>query len=149
MRRVLVLAIGNTMRGDDGIGWHAAKALTEESTCDDLRVLFCEQLTPDLAEAVSVSERVIFIDSSVNSPAGCVAARRVDPSMKDTESFSHEIGPESLLFWSRALYGTSPEAVLITVGGESFEAGEGLSPSVAKSLPALLACVRERIAGDE
>ena len=147
MARVLILAIGNPMRGDDGVGWHAARALAGEHPGEDVQVLFCEQLTPDLAEPVSASERVVFIDASAVAAAGCIASEPLSPSTEDPGSFSHEISPGCLLGWSKALYGTAPEAVLVTVGGESFETGEGLSASVAKSLPALLACVRKLIAG--
>ena len=112
MAGVLVLAIGNPMRGDDGVGWQAAQALARENPGEDVRILFCEQLTPDLAEPVSMSARVIFIDANVTSPAGCVVSRRLDPSIEDPGSFSHEISPTCLLAWSKALYGASPEAVL-------------------------------------
>ena len=146
MTRVLVLAYGNPLRGDDGIGWHAAQALIPEFDGEDVRVLFCEQLTPDLAEPVARSRRVIFIDASAADEPGRVSCLRLSPSAEPPSSFSHEITPGTLLAFAGALYEAIPEASLVSLGAESFEFGQGLSPSVAKSLPALLACVREQIA---
>ncbi len=146
MPRVLILAYGNPMRGDDGLGWHAAQALAGDADGDEVQVMFSEQLTPDLAEPVSLSRRIIFVDASATSEPGCVASAPVQPSTEPPGSFSHEITPASLLAWAQTLYGASPQAVMISVGGESFELGAGLSAPVAKSLPSLLACVREHIA---
>jgi hydrogenase maturation protease len=145
MTRVLILAYGNPLRGDDGLGWHAAQALAGEIDGETVRVLFCEQLTPDLAETASACRRIIFIDASVSEAPGVVSCRRLKPSSGSPGSFTHEISPEGLLAWTRALFGSTPDASLVSVGAESFEFGQGLSPSVAKSLPALLACVREQV----
>jgi hydrogenase maturation protease len=146
MTRVLVLAYGNPLRGDDGIGWHAAQALAPDSEGEDLRVLFSEQLTPDLAEPVSRSRLVIFVDASVAHEPGSVSCLPLAPSAEPPGSFSHEVTPGSLLSWAKALYGACPEARMVSLGAASFDIGQGLSPSVAKSLPALIACVREQIA---
>ncbi len=145
MARVLVLAFGNPLRGDDGVGWHAAQALAPEFDGEDVRVQYCEQLTPDLAEPVSRSRRVIFIDASAAEEPGRVACLPLVSSAEAPGSFSHEISPSALLAIADALYGTKPKACLVSLGAESFEFGQGLSASVAKSLPALLACVREQI----
>ena len=47
----------------------------------------------------------------------------------------HCLEPRELLAWCLETYGSAPEAVLITVGGHSFEIGETLSREVSQALP--------------
>ena len=49
---VLVVGYGNSLRGDDGIGWHAARLLTDDPRLTGARVLTHHQLAPELAEAL-------------------------------------------------------------------------------------------------
>jgi hydrogenase maturation protease len=149
MTRILILGYGNPMRGDDGAGFQAAQELAETDASEQLEVLPCHQLTPDLAEAVGRCELVIFIDASVQDPPGQICCRRLTPLSAASRAFTHELTPEALLLWAKTLYGSSPGAFLISVGGESFEFGDGLSPAVAQSLPSLLACVRAQVAAPE
>jgi Ni,Fe-hydrogenase maturation factor len=50
------------LRTDDGLGWQVAVELFRTNTSPEVDVLPCHQLTPELAEAVSVAETVLFID---------------------------------------------------------------------------------------
>jgi hydrogenase maturation protease len=143
MRRVLLIGYGNPLCGDDGIGCHAADILAGEHTENPVSVLACRQLTPDLAEPVSLADRVIFVDASVDDAPGHIRTRHVEPGTAGTSAFSHEITPEALLGWTRHLYGAAPEAILVTIGARNLDIGSGYSPEVAGALPALLALIRE------
>ncbi len=145
MTRVLILGYGNPLRGDDGLGWHAARILAETEVAEGVKVLPCAQLTPDLAESVSQAECVIFIDASVQDPPGQLSCRPLTPADARDKAFAHDLTPESLLRWAKELYGATPAGILISLGAEDLEFGEGLSQTVAQSLPALLACVREKV----
>ena len=70
MARVLILGCGNPLRGDDGVGWHAAERLLKRSAELDATIKSCHQLTPELAEPVSKAERVIFIDARIGQTPG-------------------------------------------------------------------------------
>lgn len=61
---VLILAYGNPLRRDDGVGWVIGERLAEMLREDvaDVRVL--HQLTPELAEPISRAGAVIFIDAA-------------------------------------------------------------------------------------
>ena len=65
----LIVAYGNPLRGDDGVGWQAAILLSRELK-DQVQVLTRHQLTPELAETLSEASRVIFIDAAAQGPAG-------------------------------------------------------------------------------
>jgi len=144
---VLVIGYGNPLRGDDGIGWSAANALAEGMQDDRVRIVACIQLTPELAESIAQADRVIFIDASVNLAAGQLRVGRVTRDDRPEESWTHHLDPRSLLLCARVLYGKSPEAVMITMGGASFDCRDELSAAVRERFPSLLARIREQIVG--
>jgi len=142
MARVLIIGYGNPLRSDDGLGWHAAVQLFRNSASRDVEVLPCHQLTPDLAEAVSRADTVLFLDSTHEGGPGELRCREINP-VEGSASFSHHLSPQVVLGIARDLYGAYPHAWLLTVCGGCFEAGEELSAEVAHRLPDLRARVRE------
>lgn len=115
----------------------------DDFSYDNFRCKALHQLTPELAPDVAQADLVIFIDASCDNGPGEVASRRVVPeSSASSTSFSHQLTPEVLLAFAERLYGTCPEAVLLTVGAASFEFGEGLSAEVQAAVPVLLDRIR-------
>ena len=137
---VLILAYGNPLRCDDGLGWHAARQLN--STVSDARVVTCHQLTPELVEDISSADAVFFIDASREGEPGELTCQPVRPS-DDMVRFTHQCSPAVLLALCDQLYGSCPPAFAVSVCGQSFHYGESLSPCVAASLPKLTAIVTE------
>lgn len=143
----LIVAYGNPLRGDDGVGWQAAILLSRELK-DQVQVLTRHQLTPELAETLSEASRVIFIDAAAQGPAGqiqCCSIQRADELT--AQPFTHHVAPADLLTAAHTLYGHAPVGYLITVNGGSFGYTETLSPAVEAALPGVLAQVKE-IVGD-
>ena len=145
MTRVLILGYGNPLRGDDAAGWEAARALAGLEAGDQVEVHALHQLTPEWAESLSRCSRAIFIDASVEDAPGQVSCRRITPLGAKGGTFTHDLTPEILLGMAITLYGACPEALLISIGAESFEPGADLSHAVAQGLPSLIACVREQV----
>lgn len=135
--RVLILACGNTLRRDDGVGpWLAQWA--EEKFRDDpnLRVISRQQWTPDLAEDIANSSFVLFIDCSIESEPGSIRFTRVEPSESNQGLATHHQGAPQLLALARELYSSQPKnALLLTIGAGSTELGETFSPAVTGALP--------------
>jgi len=138
MARVLILGYGNPLRGDDGVGWHAAERLLERSVELQAKVTSCHQLTLELAELVSRAERVIFIDARIGQTPGSVEISEVAAGAPECPTFSHRLDPATLVALAQRLYGRAPEAWILTVTGESFEHTDQLSASVQSSLPELI-----------
>jgi hydrogenase maturation protease len=136
--RALVIGYGNPMRSDDGVGWLAAQHLAQQLPASDVEVIFRHELTPELAEAVSAAQTVVFLDASAKSPPGEVQRLELRPS-STRAAFSHQLSATQLLELSGELYGSVPRAYLFSVGAASFDVGESLSPEVAQALPGLLA----------
>jgi hydrogenase maturation protease len=146
MSRVLVIGYGNTLRGDDGIGWYAARDLSATENAEDFKSIACQQLTPELAKDISESNRTIFIDASVGGCPGAVTIRKLSLNSFGVNSMSHHLNPETLLLLASELYNSHPAAYLITVDGASFGHEEGLSPEVGETLPRLLEYIHSLVA---
>jgi len=135
--RCLILACGNTLREDDGIGPLLAQ-WAEERWRDDARVrVICDhQWTPEMVEDVASAESVVFIDCATDCEAGLVRTMTVAPAGDATKLGTHHLDAAQLLALSKQLYGRMPQrSLLLTVGAGSLELREGLSETVQKALP--------------
>lgn len=141
---MLVLACGNPLREDDGAAWRVAAALCGSGF--DMRCL--QQLGPELAEDVSRAEEVLFLDAREGGEPGAV---RIEALSRAAEGpgLSHALSPGALLLCAERLYGRAPRAALLTLTGERFGHGEGLSPTVQAALPEAIRLARlSSIAGE-
>jgi|SRR5450631_2584516 hydrogenase maturation protease len=135
--RCLILACGNTLCGDDGVGpWLAQWA--EERFHDEagVRVISRQQWTLELAEEIAAADAVLFIDCSVAAEPGAVVVSEVRASAKSEKIDTHHQGASELLGLARDLLSSLPgAAVLLTVGSGSLELGEEFSAAVRAALP--------------
>jgi hydrogenase maturation protease len=133
----LVLACGNTLRGDDGIGLRLAEWAAERFRGDSsVHVVARQQWTPDLAADVAAADSVLFVDSSVDSVPGRVSLVAVPSNRGNGDTASHHLEAHELLGLTRSLYGSmSAHAMLLTVGAGSTELGETFSEQVESAIP--------------
>lgn len=139
--RVLVIGYGNPLREDDGIGWAAAQSLVRmahDMPHMALTVETVHQLLPELADLISQTDLVIFVDAAVTGNPGDIRCEEIRPLPQSPGAFSHHVGPAGLLEMAQALYGRFPLAYLFTVTAASLGYGETLSTVVAAVLPELL-----------
>jgi hydrogenase maturation protease len=135
--RCLILACGNTLRGDDGVGpWLAEWAEERFRSETGVSVLIRQQWTPELAEDIARSESVLFIDCSIDCAPGSVNLTPVEPVAATQGLATHHQGAPQLLALARELYGSVPaNAQLVTIGAGSTELGESFSDPVLDALP--------------
>jgi len=145
--RCLILACGNTLRGDDGVGlWLAEWAERHFSTQAGVRVIADHQWTPELAEDVARTESVLFIDCSVDSLPGSVTLAPVEPVSSGPEHNTHHLGAAELLALARELHGSLPaNALSLTIGAGSTELGEVFSAPVSAALPNVCTLIEETV----
>jgi hydrogenase maturation protease len=154
---VLVVGYGNPLRCDDGVGWVVAERI-EELMVDEcsyftpegpgVKVITCHQLTPELAAEFAQFDLVILIDACVDLPPGqsrwCeLTAQANGPA--DT----HQVGAGALLSLSQSLYGRTPRALLLTIGGQEWGLGGELSAAVSEAANRAVDQVKQRIAAAE
>jgi hydrogenase maturation protease len=135
--RCLILACGNTLRGDDGLGPCLARWAEERFKSEPaLRILSRPQWTPELAEEVAQAESVLFIDCSVDSAPGSIQLLPVEPAATAQGLGTHHAGAAELLAMAREFYNSLPRtAQQLTIGAGSTELGEQFSPAVTSALP--------------
>lgn len=135
--RCLVLACGNTLRSDDGVGPKLAEWAAERfQKNEDVRVVARQQWTPDLAKDIADADSVLFVDSSLDSIPGRVSLAAVASNRGNGDAASHHLEAHELLGLTRSLYGSiADHAMLLTVGAGSTELGETFSEPVEAALP--------------
>ncbi|MBO9308211.1 MAG: hydrogenase maturation protease [Chloroflexi bacterium] len=148
----LVIGIGNTLRGDDGVGAAVAQQLAAQQHLPDLRVIACHQLTPELTALISQAEQVIFVDASANLSAGEVKVIPLELDLADLENVrsltTHDWAPAALLMAAKALYGAQPRSALVVIGAQHFEHCEQLSESVRRALPCATQLILSLLRGE-
>ena len=135
--RCLILACGNTLRGDDGVGPLLCAWAEERFACEpDVRAMASHQWSPEMAEDVAAADTVLFIDCALDQAPGQVLLRELSPAAIKPGLVTHHLGAPELLHAAVDLFGAQPRrAVLLTVGAGSIELGEELSPAVRAAIP--------------
>jgi len=142
MPRVLIIAYGNPLRSDDGVGWAVAEELSRKLASPEVKVLQLLQLLPEVAESVSRADTVIFVDASYDGEPGEMRCRPLTPPPAKAQ-FTHQLSPAELLGLSGQLYGATPQAFCVSLTGQCFEHGEELSKDVTARLPQLTCKVEQ------
>jgi hydrogenase maturation protease len=146
MPRTLILGLGNPLRSDDAVAWHVIDALQDLVRDPNVSLKSVRQLAPELAEEVSQSEMVIFVDAAEATPQGRVSVNPVDETAPPHARFSHSLTPASLISLARTLYGKAPaKAFLVTIAAASFDISEQLSEPAAQAVPAAALAIRHLI----
>lgn len=145
--RCLILACGNTLRTDDGVGlWLADWAEQRFIEQADLRVIADHQWTPELADDVAHAQSVLFIDCSIEALPGSVRLRPVEPAAGSRVLGTHHLNAAELLALGHELYGSLPlRAQQLTIGAGSIELGEGLTAPVKAALPEACRLLEETV----
>ena len=143
----LVIGYGNPLRSDDGIGWQVAERLAGDPRMAGVEILQRHQLTPELALDVSTAGLVVLVDARSGPPPGTVTVERVEPAPTSGTTWSHHLGPASLIGLAQELYGRAGDVQVVSVGVASLEVGEGLSPAVEAAAGRVVEIVAGLVAG--
>jgi hydrogenase maturation protease len=144
---VLVVGYGNSLRGDDGAGWHAAGRLAADPRLAGARVLARHQLVPELVVDVAEASLVVLVDATAVGDPGSILVRLVRPRRPAPGAFTHHLGPESLAGLAESLYGAAPPVVLVAVAAASLAPGDHLSDLLERALPDVVEVVVAVVSG--
>ena|SRR6266498_889423 len=135
-KRTLIVGIGNSGRGDDGLGWKFVE-MTQYLGCDFLDYEFRYQLQIEDAALIGSYDVVIFVDAShVKLSNGfkmksCISANHYFFS-------SHMQSPEVILYLANVLYYRFPKAYTLAISGKDWELHTSLSKEAEKNLQSAL-----------
>ncbi|WP_420239003.1 HyaD/HybD family hydrogenase maturation endopeptidase [Telmatobacter bradus] len=147
--RVVVLGIGNTLMGDEGVGVHAIEALVQSyDLAEAVEVIdggtAVMELLPDLENV----DHLIVIDAvrCGQPPASvvCMVGDQV-PVFFKTKLSPHQVGLCDVLAALRFKGAAPGRIVLIGVQPQSMELGMELSPEVQTALKKVLTLVVEEL----
>jgi hydrogenase maturation protease len=145
--RCLILACGNTLREDDGVGPWLAQWAEERFAADpSVRVISRQQWTPELAEEIASAQSVLFIDCSIDSLPGSLRLHPVEPAPTCQGLGTHHLGAAELLALTRDLSASLPRAAhLMTIGAGSTGLGESFSDPVQVAIPEACRLIEETV----
>lgn len=141
---VVCVAIGNSLRGDDGV---AQRVLQLIAPGGHVRLRQVCQLTPELAAEIAIAgaDTVFFLDADPSSTE--TTLETVEPRSTRGTPLAHSMSPGEVLELTRRLYGFVGKAFLCRIPAKYFELGEGLSPQAEAVAHAAAKMIQERIAG--
>jgi hydrogenase maturation protease len=123
--RTLVVAIGNSLRADDGVAHRVADLLT------GLTLRRVHQLTPELAAEMQQADMVVFLDA--DPAADAPSLERIEAAA-ETGSLSHSMTPETVVTMAVRLYGFHGEAWICRLYARDFSPSTEISPEAASHL---------------
>ena len=131
---LLVVGIGNPLRGDDGVGLLLIERLRQHFGDG----LACEELFQAdilIAEHLTHRRALLVVDAApiVGRPFELVELEAAPAIVTPAGFVSHVVGWPQILAAARDLFGAQPVAHLCAVGGSHFEFGEGLSKACAEN----------------
>jgi hydrogenase maturation protease len=139
---VLVIGIGNDLRGDDAAGLIAARMVAGWGR-PGVRVFERRQLVPELVPDIAVAATVVLIDAAVDATA--VRFEPVNASMDRTPGLSHGLTFPDLLTLARRLEGAVPAAWEVAIPAAEFGLGSDLSDRCASGLDEALDLLAGRL----
>lgn len=121
----LVIGYGNTLRGDDGVGYRAAAEISRWNV-PNVYVTAVPQLTPELASQIAGADRVFFLDADIDPTRRHIQVISLAPNHSNP-AINHYSDPSALLSLCQSLYGRLPESLCILIPAIHFDITEELS----------------------
>lgn len=144
--RFLVLGLGNSLLGDEGVGIHAVNALAIEDCPHDVKILSVETAILDALPALEKADYVIIVDAMKvhRAPGTIYRIRLKDCDFGGPVASLHGLDIGRVLALSNRE--TLPEVVVIGVEPAIIHWSLELSPAVENALPNVLTAVKTEIA---
>lgn len=129
MKPLLIYAIGNEGRQDDGLAHEFIDLLPPSEEYD---IVQNYQLNVEDAELIHQYHHVLFVDAAVNQKEPFKVSF---PQPKPNAGFTtHGLSIEGIMAMSENLFGRLPKVSLLAIKGEEFELEIGLSTEAKKNL---------------
>ena len=150
-QRLVVIGLGNSLRGDDGVGPRVVEELNRRGLPEGVTALDVGTGGLDLLLVLEGWDRVVVVDAAdVGREPGQFVRFTPDQAYlaQAADRFSlHHAGLSEVLALADALGRAMPEMVIFGVQPAEIGWREGLSPAVEAALPALTDAVLEEIEG--
>lgn len=153
----VIIGYGNPLRGDDRAGFSVADRLCNSGTLPpEVTAIAVHQLVPELAELLSQTDQVIFVDAELSeqaanpSPTDRALTVRSLTTRSSTPPASfdpHRSSPEGLLDLAFSLYDRVPSAAwLLGIPAVDFGFGDQLSLIAQAGITQAIDWIMEQLA---
>jgi hydrogenase maturation protease len=148
MRSVLIVGIGNELRGDDAAGLEVARGLADGDLPSGVLVQALEGEALGLLELWDGVDAVILVDTvRADAGSGAGTVHRVDAGAgpvpeRLSRTSSHTISVSEAIELARSLGRLPPEVIVFGIEGSRFEAGSSPQDAVRRASDALVEAVR-------
>jgi hydrogenase maturation protease len=145
--QVLVLGIGNVLMGDEGVGVHLVRQLSQMMLPENVECLDGGTGSFLLLEPMQQAQRVVLIDATIDgNPAGTVT--RLTPKFSSDYPktlTAHDIGLKDLLD-TAYLTGRGLDVTLFAVSIDPLQGlGMELSPAISRRVPEIAGTVLDEV----
>ncbi len=125
---IWIIGYGNPHRKDDGIGPYVLERISRDlGRGPGIALRSLHQLDPVLAEELQGAEVLILVDATVEPLEGGLRWSRIQPKRDLSPRGTHHLQPSVFAGLLESLYQHSPTTWLVSVQGNDFGFGEGLS----------------------
>jgi hydrogenase maturation protease len=145
-RSVLVIGVGNRLRGDDGASWEVLRQLRKPAA--QVGVDVGQQLSEptDLLEAWQGRDAVVIVDTTCSDESPGTISRfdvSIDPlpARQERGGSTHAFGLHEAIELGRVMDRLPRRLIVFGVEGRAFGAGTGLSGEVAAAVAPLVDAV--------
>ncbi len=150
MKKTLVLGIGNTIRGDDGVGIEAVRRLREWAVPPNVDIKETSESGFNLLSFITDYDGVIIVDSirTKDGKAGDIYRfSKKDLSLLDPMQLSHNTGIPNVLAWAEKMGISLPkEIIFYVIEISKFNAySEGLTKKVENAITDVIDFIKAEI----
>ena len=140
MDKVVVLGLGNTLLGDEGVGIHAIQFLDRRSWPPQVELIDGGTLSFTLAPILAAADGLIVIDAAqLQAPPGCVHTFLGDAMDRFVRthrpSSVHEVGLADLLDIAQLSGELPARRALVAVQPQLMDWSDTLTPEAQQALP--------------
>lgn len=129
---MLLLAIGNDGRQDDGLGWAFGQAVeASQSVRGD--IVYRYQLQIEDALLIADYPTVLFVDACQEELPRGFSLAPLEP-LATFGVTTHQLTPATVLALTQQLYGAKPQAYLLKITGVKWGLQRGLSEQASQYL---------------
>lgn len=133
IKPVLIFGYGNLSRGDDALGPLFLQHIEAFVNLENIDILSDYQLQIEHALDLADRQLVLFVDASV-AGSGAFVFSELSPCQDNSYS-THAMSPAAVLaVYQKVNKYAPPPSFLLSITGERFELGEGLSASAQNNL---------------
>ena len=111
----LLIGIGNSGRGDDGLGWAFVEAIEQKGNFRG-RTVLRYQLQVEDADLISQYDQVIFVDAHQGDLERGFSFKKC-AAEKEFSFTTHHLAPETIVFLCQELYQKKPNVLGLIING--------------------------------